>query len=77
MGERTRLLARELPGSIDASGTFELSGVEGGSTRLVAHVGIATAQATVRVRVVLVENPGHLESDVIAKLAAPRETHAP
>lgn len=61
------------PGSIDATGTYTLSGVEGGSTKLIAHVGIASAQATVRVRVVLVENPGHLASDVLAKLDAARD----
>ncbi|MBI5532856.1 MAG: hypothetical protein HY898_09090 [Deltaproteobacteria bacterium] len=61
-------------GQVDSAGTYMLSGVMGGSTRLVAHVGDATAQAIVRVRLVLVENPGHVPRELLERLdSASRE----
>jgi len=59
------------PGDVDFSGTYALNGMLGGATIVEAHVGVAIARATIRVHIVLVENPGHVGSELVAQLDAP------
>ncbi len=62
------------PGGVDTAGTYTLSGTRdatGGATQILAHVGVAQASTMVRVRLVLVENPGQVPSDVIDALGRP------
>ena len=59
----------DAPGSVDMSGMFAFSSLAiGGSTQVIAHLGVASDIATVRVRLFLSENPGRIASDVITRL---------
>lgn len=65
----------DAPGSVDMSGIFTLSSVIGGSTQIIAHIGVKSDMATVRVRLFLAENPGHVESEVVERLRSAAHPH--
>lgn len=68
------------PGRIHtATGAYTFSGTtdaSGGSPTIIAYVGVARASTTLGVRLVLVENPGHVASDVIDALRGAGDARA-
>lgn len=65
----------DAPGSVDMSGVFTLSSVIGGFTQVIAHIGVKSDMTTVRVRLFLAENPGHVESEAIERLKSAAQPH--